>query len=240
VEALGFDPTVTRIRAKNEIQYKYQVGEECFITKETLSDHAADFIRGRGTRVFVAYSESDATEVVLKDVWLEDDKTEEGKLLEHMKLAISKMKAQGEIFPGGEDFLKYFLSVRAHGRVKTLGQSEDHTTNVMMRGCSLPTDRKYFQTSQPKVLPLRISRVIGSDRGYSKGHTPQISRDVAAMMYAHMPREDLRFQPRIHYRIVFNELGKTIHSLRSLSDVFRCLVDTTSGACHLLVIAITG
>jgi|ERR1700722_2217884 len=49
-------------------------------------------------------------------------------------------------------------------------------------------------------------------------------------LHANLPHEVPRFQPRIRYRIVFNELGKTIHSLRHLSDVSQCLFDATRGA----------
>jgi len=229
-ESLGFDPTVSRIQIDNEIRYKFRVGEDFYITTETLSDHAADFIHGRGTRVFKAYSDSDPTRsVVLKDVWLEDDRTEEGSLLESLRAAMVEMQTQGTVFPGNKDPSAYFLTVSAHGRVKVSGQTEDHTTNVMMRGSSLPSDLDYFTTPRRRASQVRDSHAIGSDRGYSVGHTPVVSRDVAALLHANLPRKSPRFQARIHYRIIFNEVGRTIHNLHNLSDVHKCLVDVTIG-----------
>ena len=75
---------MSRILVDNQIRYKYEVGGESYITTHTLADHAADFIRGRGTRVFVAHHEFNASRsVVVKDVWLEDDRIEEGVHLEY-------------------------------------------------------------------------------------------------------------------------------------------------------------
>jgi len=222
LESLGFDPTVSRIQIDNEIRYKFRVGEEFYITTETLADHAADFIRGRGTRVFKAYHDSDRSRsVVLKDVWLEDGQTEEGFLLESIRAAVVEMQTQGTVFPGNKDPSAYFLTVSAHGRVKVSGQTEDHTTNVIMRGSSLPSDLDYFSTSRRRVSLVRDSRVIGPKS--------QVSRDIAALMFANLPRKSRRFPARIHYRIVFNEVGRTIHNLHHLSDVYQCLADVTIG-----------
>src|SRR5262245_20704063 len=96
----------------DEIRYKYDIGNHSYITMETLSDFAADFIRGRGTRVFRAYLQSNPEVVVaLKDVWLEDDRNPEGYLLEDMKRAITEQQEQGNGFPGERHPLEYFLTV---------------------------------------------------------------------------------------------------------------------------------
>jgi len=95
----------------------------------------------------------------------------------------------------------------------------------------LPSDLEYLPTSSWKATSFRDSRVMGSDRGYhdSVGHTPQISSDMAEVMGAHVPRQTLPFQGRIHYRIVFSEVGQTVHDLRQLSDVYQRLSDVTIG-----------
>ena len=221
---------MSRVLVDNQIRYKYEVGGESYITTRTLADHAADFIRGRGTRVFEAHHESNASRlVVVKDVWSEDDRIEEGVHLENIRAAITQIQTEGKVFPGSRDPSTYFLTVVAHGRVKVGGQTEDHTTNVMMCGSGLPSDLEYFSTSKPRVPQVPGSRVIESDRGYSVGHTPVLSRDIAALILANVPRKVRRFQARIHYRIVFEEVGMTIHDLRNLSEVYRCLADATTG-----------
>jgi hypothetical protein len=163
-------------------------------------------------------------------MWLEDDRIEEGVHLENIRAAIAQMQTQGTVFPGNgdRDPSTYFLTVVAHGRVKVSG-TEDHTTDVMMGGSGLPSDLEYFSTSKPKVPQVQGSRVIGSDRGYSVGHTPQVSRDKVALIQANLPRKARRFQARIHYLIVFKEMGRTIHDLRNLSEVYQCLADVTTG-----------
>ena len=181
----------------------------------TLADYAADFIRGPGTRVFQAHHESNPScLVVVKDMWLEDDRIEEGVHLENMRSAITQMQTRGTVFPGNRDPSTYFLTIVAHGRVKLGGQTVDHTTNVMMRRSGLPSDLEYFSTSKPRVPGVPRSRV---------------TRDTAALMLANMPRKVQRFPARFHYRIVFDEVGKTIHNLCNLSEVYQCLADATTG-----------
>jgi Fungal protein kinase len=221
---------VTRTEVDGKIQYKFEVDNESYITTKPLAESAANFILGRGTRVFEAYKESDPQHIVaLKDTWIEDDRTPEGLLLETMKAKIAEMQAQGTVFPGSKDPSAYFLTVEAHGRVKADAETEDHTVNVMMRGLGPPSELEYFSTSSRKSTQFRDSRVEGSDRGYSVGHTPQISSDMAEAMRAHLPRKAPHPQGRIHYRIVFSEVGRTIHDLRQLSHVYQCLSDVTIG-----------
>jgi hypothetical protein len=213
------------------------VGDESFITTETLSDAAANFIRGRGTRVFQAFSESSPDRiVVLKDVWLEDDRTEEGVVLQTIRDEITRMKTSGFTFPGDKDPYSYFLTVKAHGRVRVDSGAEDSTVQVMMRGTDLPSDVEYFSTSKLHEPRLRSSRVPGSSRAYSVGHTPQISSEMVERMLVNLPPHTPRFQARIHYRIVFNELGQTIHQLRCLQNLYQCLLDATIGALFVAVV----
>ena len=144
------------------MQYKYEVevGGESYITTHSLADHAADFILDPRTRVFEAHHESNASRsVVVKDVWLEDDRIEEGVHLENIRSAITQMQTKGTVFPGKRDPSSYFLTVVAHGRVKVGGQTVDHTTNVMMRGSGLSSDLEYFSTSKPRVPGVPRSRL---------------------------------------------------------------------------------
>lgn len=133
-------------------------------------------------------------------------------------------------FPGDKDPSEYFLTIHAHGHVKAVGKEDDHTSNVMMRGCYLPSDLEYLSTAISKVPTIHDSRVTGSDCGYSIGHTPKVSREVAALIFTNVPCEAKCFQPCVHYHIAFNEVGETIHDLHRLQNVFQCLVDVTIGA----------
>lgn len=87
----------------------------------------------------------------------------------------------------------------------------------MTRGRGLPSDLQYFSTSTPRVPGVPRSRVLESDRG------------IDASMPANVPRNVKPFRARIHYRIVFNEVGETIQDLRNLSHVYRSLADPTTG-----------
>jgi hypothetical protein len=182
----------------------------------TLSDFAADFIRGRGTRVFRAYLERTIA-------------PPEGHLLEEMRKAISGKQAQGMDFPGEKDPSEYFLTVHAYGCIKVGDKGDDHATNVMMCGSRLPLDLRYLPTSSLKETKKYSSLVAGRDRGDNAVHTPVVTRGVAALV-ANLPPIYPRFHSRIHYRIAFNEVGQTIHDLRDLSQVYQCLADATTGA----------
>jgi hypothetical protein len=99
-----------------------------------------------------------------------------------------------------------------------VGEVDDDTFAVMMRGFHLPEDVKYLKTSVERVPIGRKFRVVGSA---SAGHTPVVTSEIAAQMHnyllQHQPR---RFHARFHYRIVFNEIGKPMHDLRDLSQVY--------------------
>jgi hypothetical protein len=95
---------------------------------------------GRATRVFKAFSESDAaTAVALKDQWIEDNRKREGDFLTRLGQMILK-GTEDKLFedlrltkPPHEDF----LTVVAHGPVKVDKSTDDHTTAVLVRGFSL-------------------------------------------------------------------------------------------------------
>ena len=56
--------------------------------------------------------------VVLKDVWLEDDRVAEGNFLGKLRSNLVEQKAAGVQFTEDMDPSDYFLTVKAHGRVK--------------------------------------------------------------------------------------------------------------------------
>ena len=106
-ESLGFDSTVSRIlsRQPNTILYHHPLAGRSCCGFHTWPKDA---------RVFEAHHESNASRsVVVKDVWLEDDRIQEGVHLENIRSATSQIQTKGTVFPGKRDPSTYFLTVVA-------------------------------------------------------------------------------------------------------------------------------
>jgi hypothetical protein len=223
---LGFDPTIVRVMHDNTVQYRIDVGGKSFVTIDTLSDFRADAICGRATRVFKAFEvdRPDVT-VALKDVYVDATYTTEGDLLHEVfqRMRVEKMIVGAEVDEfADDDPRRYFLTVRAHGYVKTDGIEFDNTCTVMMRNHSLPSDCLYY-CPRPSNRSQPSPQVSHSDRAVSVGHTPCLEYSGIELPIAK------NVSPRMHYRIVFNELGCTIHDLELLSDIFQSLHGATQG-----------
>ena len=133
-EYLGYDPTITRVLVDDQPQYDIQVVDKVYRTTDVLSNFGADAIIGRGTRVFKVYDKEDPNKTprVLKDAWVEVDRSREGQILENL---FAKIKSEG-----GEDKLRdakqYFLTSVTWGDVEIKG-ALDNTKELIMRGGDL-------------------------------------------------------------------------------------------------------
>ena len=148
-------------------------------TTRIIFDYGADTLRGQGTRVFEARRLNDKGEdgrpVVIKDVWLDDDREREDRILFQLfNEADDKDK---------ELVKKYFLTVLACGDV-IIGGKVDHTRDLITCGKDIPIDCQFD-------LP-------------TKAFNPQPWDE-----FSHAPPTSHRpFAPKVHYCIVFEEVGK--------------------------------
>ncbi|KAF8579528.1 hypothetical protein K439DRAFT_1359391 [Ramaria rubella] len=221
VASLGWDPTLRRKIERKNTLYEIDVNTgldeqiQTFTAEEILSDFGAEVMQGRGTRVFRAKSME--REVVVKDMWREYDRAKEGDTLQEIK---EKMQDDKDI--DFEQDKKLFLSVMCHGDVQIYGVP-DHTLHVIMRGTAIPSSCESFRVS----LPGQISQ--GTARGGSEGsvgHTPLVLTKVPTHMGP--KRTDAsQAHHRVHYRIVFAELGQSVHEIRNLRTTFQVLEDAT-------------
>ncbi|KAF8582551.1 hypothetical protein K439DRAFT_1635200 [Ramaria rubella] len=214
---LGWDPTVQRIYVDGEPQYKFTVHdveganhvETVFRTTRVLADFSAGALRGRGTRVFEAFQlgsdPRDDTPVVIKDSWVDIDRAKEGGIR-------SKFESEAD----GEDKAKiqqYFMTVLHYGEVMINGQA-DRTLDVMLRGQELPEGSEF---------KLNLKDATTVSRPSSIGAHPSVPS------LARAPHKSVRYQHKVHYRIVFKEVGMPIHSVTGQLDIFQTLEDATSG-----------
>jgi hypothetical protein len=211
---LGWDPTIKRYydggRSYCDITVHSRINnvitERIYRTSQTLSDHSADALRGRGTRVFEARlldakGNETGDPVAIKDVWLDNNRDREGDIMEEIFNEVSsedKIKLQ-----------QYLLTTECHGDV-LIGGEQDQTTQKSTFGAAAE-----FHLQSTSLIPQRsLTSSVG----------------LAPSVHMRAPSEPSREYPqKVHYRIVFKEVGVSLYKVRSLASVFRSLYDTISG-----------
>ena len=107
-------------------------------TARIIFDHRADALRGRGTRVFEAHHLEDNVEVgepvVIKDVWVDDDREREDKILSQLLNNVDDKDK--------ELIKKYFLTVLACGYIIISGKV-DHTCDLITHKQDIPRGHKF-------------------------------------------------------------------------------------------------
>ena len=218
-KSLGFDPTIDRIPGEptqlivtvhpdNDNKYPRR-----FRTTNIVSSFGAEPLRGRGTRVFEAI-EIDrqgceiGSPVVLKDIWIDHDRTREG-----ISLAQLYDEADDE---DKELVKKHFLTVVCHGDVWTEPDILDDTEIGLMRGLKAPID-SMFELQQKQLVVSKHQAASGS-------------QGLRATSRLHAPHPTLKYMHKTHYRIVFKEKGVTIDLIPSLPEVMKVLTETVTGA----------
>ncbi|KAJ7747916.1 hypothetical protein DFH07DRAFT_573529 [Mycena maculata] len=138
-EHLGYDATMSYfVDDSKTVQFRLSLNDVVYVTKRLLSDNRSNVICGRATRVWEAYREDDPdrTSVVIKDLWTSIDVVQEGVQLLELHERLRALGDPGTPRPPGD----YFLTVLAHGFVKTTDGIDDHTVDVMMRAGTFPVD----------------------------------------------------------------------------------------------------
>lgn len=223
---LGYDPTVKRVKtsAPNgnvEVQYQYTVGDEVYVTTGLpLCDFRADSVEGRSTRVWKAYRLSDPTktEVALKDIWMTKDSKTEGDTLHMLTSDMTPLEAQ------------HFLTVVCDG-VVTINGEDDNTHTLAMRGVPPKVIGHYLTATPDENSKIPISQLItpGSQRTRSRGHTPHTTGPKRVQ------DKRVTFTERVHYRIIFKEVGKPLHEILSFKTVCSALCDIVKGTLCLIL-----
>jgi hypothetical protein len=216
---LGFDPTIdcipgdptqliVTVHPDNDNKYPRR-----FRTTNIVSSFGAEPLRGRGTRVFEAI-EIDGqgcemgSPVVLKDIWIDHDRTREGIIL-------------AQLYDEADDedkelVKKHFLTVICHGDVWTELDVLDDTENGLMRGLKVTMD-SMFELQQKQLVVSKHQAASGL-------------QGLCVTSRLHAPHPNLKYTHKTHYRIVFKEKGVTIDLIPSLPEVMKVLTETVTGA----------
>jgi hypothetical protein len=221
-EELGYDKTM---RLFEGTKYEVDVGSLTFVSSRILSDLAADRLCGRATRVFEVSEKSGSPQhFALKDQWIDDDRLEEGYVLEDLRAMIKHEIEKGLFDDMGltRDPVDYFLFVKAYSHVHLSNNVEDNT-KAIMQGLPLP------DSSPSLSIPFSEKNFVSCNapgvNNESAGHIPYPSASIASIL----PVKPSNFHPRRHDRTVFNEVGTPLHDLDNLLDLFRGLADATIG-----------
>ena len=115
--------------------YKICVKDKLYTTTKKLCNISTEDIEGRATRVWEAESE-DKTCVVLKDVWLDESRRPEHKLIKEVLEKEEDQKLRDYL-------MKSFFTAVNFKRVK-IGDQEDTTKGMIMQGLQLRDDCKFL------------------------------------------------------------------------------------------------
>ncbi|KAG1829944.1 hypothetical protein EV424DRAFT_1535346 [Suillus variegatus] len=220
LKGLGWDPTVERIYVGGKVQYKFTVGDEVFTTTRELATYGADYMVGRGTRVYEA-TDAKGKKVAIKDSWREIDRQSEGKILE-------KILASCEKKLGAEDFAdakRHFIGVRLWKDV-TIDGASDETVNPV-------AGDEHDGTWEWKLIdpkPILCERLHLS----ATGDVPDSGKPSAFFpaQLGIVGRKETRIPQRVHARIIFDDVGVTVKDLICLADSLSCLSGGLKGWIH--------
>ncbi|KAF8441046.1 hypothetical protein L210DRAFT_2127145 [Boletus edulis BED1] len=209
-EALGWDPTVERIRIGNEVQYKFKIGNRFYTTTRPLATYGADAMVGCGTRVYEALNE-EGNLVVIKDSWRDDDREPEGMILERILKDIQDKIGEEEM----AEAEKYFVKILAYEDVFVSGKVDktfklEEEGNIHFKWIAIDDD-PFLSTT--RYLP-------------STGHIPSSEHPPPELARCEVRPPSTVLPRRVHTRTVFKEVGIPLTQLTGLVDGLNCLHDT--------------
>ncbi|KAF8867934.1 kinase-like domain-containing protein [Mucidula mucida] len=212
LEDLGYDPTVKRIGVnEKDIQYRFTVGDKVYQTTGIIHDLNLDLVT-RATRVWevIELDSEDmpiGTPKVLKDVWLYSDATPESDIYNAIFAALRQLDKDGS-----EDAKNYFMTILSDSVVTINGQPDEAPEP--------PEDYvELFYTETEEKVAMEAT-VEGTHRGEVDGCTPKLKRANRAV-YPH--------KKRIHRRIVFEEVCRTLYKVFSYADFTKGLAQLVYG-----------
>ncbi|EED78857.1 predicted protein [Postia placenta Mad-698-R] len=239
---VGWDPTIAYVLQDGEFvpgedgapQLEICVQDESgkadvwYRTHRVLADHGAHGGPGRGTRVWEAYEltgqhgEKRGNPVALKDSWIDHNRPKEGQTMEEIHASVKESNP--------EDYYllqKSLLTVLRHGTVSVkIGRrwEVDHTRDLMRRELDPSSDYGSFKLRELREDGISSENIESTESnfpsnagtGHHRSHAPQQRPSTPAPRLHH---------PRVHYRIVFEEVCVRICDLTSLEDIVHVLID---------------
>ncbi|KAJ8083338.1 hypothetical protein PM082_009210 [Marasmius tenuissimus] len=208
---LGYDPTVVRINIDGEWVYDYCIHDEnkgvrWYRIVESLDTHRAARLPGRGVRVWVVkpldqnrqpYTKKDKR-YVLKDYWLPMESKSEKEISDAIvKAAVDKGR-------DAADVRKHFMTIKHDNVVVVSGRNDDSNFHLRQKMPPSEYDEKHI-----------LEEASGLDTSAEK------SQDTVSMK----PERTWIFEPRVHRRLVFKEVGQPLNAIRDQKVLAQCLTE---------------
>jgi hypothetical protein len=147
---------------------------------------------------------------VLKDFWMYYDNIQEGAFLQMLH---EKLPKEGS---------SHFLTITGHKVVK-IGDNKDNT-HVLFMHDGIP-DMLWHETIKvPQGTRFSHTSVKGSNCLESTRHTPIITPPPQLEF-----RLPMKFTQRLHYYILFHEVGTPVHKLLNFDDIYNALMTAVKG-----------
>lgn len=246
---LGFDPNIKGCTPQGGSQYfVYTVkndteGTAYFRTLESLSEYRSLNISGRATRVWRAiqikslddHSPVNGANVVLKDIWLQQDAKTERQLQTELFTDITTFSKQipprwpyvpvaiptsGTLEGPIQDILadekwkRHFLTIK----FDAIGAS--------CKKCSISA-KADLTLFRPPFTPQKAPRSPASDS--SRVYSSASALREQSSSTSQSPVVPRKFAPKRRYIVVFEELCKAVEELTSFSDTMNALKDSVKG-----------
>lgn len=212
-----------------------------YATRRLISDFGVDAVCGRGTRVWsvVEKGGSNASELVLKDCWIDADRSREGVIVQLLRgIRLTPTDAVGEearrLLNEEEEGRARFLDVVSHVDVTTSYQCGDQTRVIHRGGTVLTYDDTLILDRPIKPGKSRSKQRFNSqNQNLSAPSTRSLGGvpDAPLSKSSQTGSVDRNMQ---HYRIVFATVAKSLYDLTTFKDIFTCLLDAILGTlpCH--------
>ncbi|KIP07792.1 hypothetical protein PHLGIDRAFT_12972 [Phlebiopsis gigantea 11061_1 CR5-6] len=218
---LGWDSSMTLRTPKDgqELEYDVEVAEikdevisvRTFRTVRLLSNIGAETLRGRGTRVWEVAELDDSGKVkrgptlALKDSWVDDERGREGKIIADI---LKAAEARGKDSLENLTMKKHLLTTVAFGDVYIDGKVDS------TRAWHPPVVTEEIEV---KADPSATSKVV-SNRTLSAVGAVNVEQTRPSQLLGVE-----HYSTKVHHRIVFKEVGKTMREVTSLGQGFFCL-----------------
>ncbi|THH28687.1 hypothetical protein EUX98_g5506 [Antrodiella citrinella] len=225
-EALGWDPTVSRVTTNDgKVVYEYLVEGKTYRTvgDAALFSHQAYRLLGRAIRVWRVKEvgpdgELFRDEHALKDYWLPEYCQTEGEI----QAEIFEDAAKARPDDSEMKFKNYFMTI-LHDTVlppSNLPPIPPTTCRQLQLIVS--------ETKAPTVPHVKRS-TNAQPTGGNVVSTPAPERgDYPSYVAGGVP-VTIRYEPRKHCRLVFKEVGTPLHKIPNHINLFLCLVDALKG-----------
>lgn len=207
---MGWDPTVTLIREKERVRFRFELPHGTYTTRKIIQAHGADRLLSRGARVIEVVEDATGEICVLKDLWLDKTRKSESQLYDAILEDIRRI--YGEV--AMERAKLYLMTPKDSWFVKLNGK-EDETKSCMLEKNRVDLKN---QKSLRDAIP-RFNPKITSESYLRK------MEDTAEEVLA--DPEEIRH--RVHHRVVFKEYATPVCDVPTLGDVCRVLADVTEG-----------